>query len=200
MLRLGVGVVSANYRLSPEATHPDHIEDAAASTAWVLSNIERFGGDPRNVYVTGHSAGAYLAALLVLDPRYLAAHGVTRSALRGSIPISPFLYVEETAPVRPKTVWGDDPQNWRQASVTPYVDASAPPMLLIYADGDDAWRREQIERFAAEMQAAGYSAVAAVQVPDRDHIRLMTELNDDDDEIGALVAHFTRQHASPSDN
>jgi hypothetical protein len=50
------------------------------------------------------------------------------------------------------------------------------------------------------MQAAGYSAVAAVQVPDRDHIRLMTELNDDDDEIGALVAHFTRQHASPSDN
>ena len=200
LLPLGLGVVSANYRLSPEATHPDHIEDAAASTAWVLNNIERFGGDPRNVYVAGHSAGAYLAALLVLDPRYLAAHGMTRSVLRGSIPISPFLYVEETAPDRPKSVWGDDPMNWRQASVTPYVDASAPPILLIYADGDDAWRREQIERFAAEMQSAGHSAVAAVQVSNRDHIRLMTELNNQDDEIGALVAHFTRQHASRSDN
>ncbi|MCZ6711251.1 MAG: alpha/beta hydrolase [Gammaproteobacteria bacterium] len=200
LLPLGVGVVSANYRLSPEATHPDHVEDAAASTAWVLSNIERFGADPQNVYVTGHSAGAYLAALLVLDPRYLAAHSVTRSALRGSILISPFLYVEETAPVRPKTVWGDDPQNWQQASVTPYVNASAPPMLLIYADGDDAWRREQIERFAAEMQAAGHRSVAAVEVPNRDHIRLMTELNDDDDEIGALVAQFMGQHTSLLDH
>ena len=72
-------------------------QDAAAATAWVINNIVRYGGDPENVYVSGHSAGAYLAALLVLDPTHLRTHHITPASLRGSIPISAFLYVEETA-------------------------------------------------------------------------------------------------------
>ena len=100
----GVGIVSANYRLSPGVMHPAHVEDAAAAFAWVVKNIKRFGGDPDNVYVAGHSSGAYLAALLALDPSHLAKHGLELSSIRGTIPISPFLYVEETAADRPKDV------------------------------------------------------------------------------------------------
>ena len=199
LLPLGLGVVSANYRLSPSAIHPDHLNDAAASTAWVINNIASYGGDARNIYVAGHSAGGYLAALLVLDPRYLANHGVSPSRLRGSIPISPFLYVEETALTRPKSVWGDDPEVWLQASVTPYVDANAPPMLLIYADGDDDWRRAQNERLVAALRAAGHEAVRAEQVPNRDHVRLMTQLNSADDEIGGLMARFAQPFGERAD-
>ena len=67
LVESGVGLVSANYRLSPDHAHPSHVQDAAAATAWVINNIAAYGGDPENVFIAGHSAGAYLAALLAID-------------------------------------------------------------------------------------------------------------------------------------
>lgn len=55
-------------------SHPAHIQDVAAAFAWVKRNIRQHGGDSDRVIVIGHSAGAYLAALLATDSRYLAAH------------------------------------------------------------------------------------------------------------------------------
>jgi len=188
----GVGVVSANYRLTPSVMHPAHLLDAASATAWVLKNIEQYGGDPENVYVSSHSAGAYLAALIALDPERLGAHGLSPTSLRGSIPISAFLYVEETAADRPKDVWGTDPADWLAASVTPHIGSGGGRMLLIYADGDDEWRRNQNDRFGKAMEAAGNHAVRVVQVPNRNHLSLITGLNDPDDQIGDLVLRFVQ--------
>ena len=67
----GYGAAIVNYRLSPTVEHPEHAEDAARSLAWVYRNIAKHGGNPDAVYISGHSAGAYLAALLALDARYL---------------------------------------------------------------------------------------------------------------------------------
>ena len=186
----GIGVVSANYRLTPRVVHPAHAQDAAAAVAWVIRNIERYGGDPSNVYVAGHSAGAYLAALVALDPTYLTANGLNSSALRGAVLISPFLYVEETARDRPKDVWGDDPADWLSASVTPHIAEGKGRFLLIYADADEAWRREQNERFAQAMRAAGNPDVWAVQVSNRDHISLITRMNAADDQTRDAVVRF----------
>ena len=81
----GIGVVSANYRLSPGVMHPAHMEDAAAAFAWTKRHIAEYGGDPDRVFVGGHSAGAYLAALMSLDPSYLKAHGMGLTAIRGAL-------------------------------------------------------------------------------------------------------------------
>ncbi len=189
----GVGIVSANYRLSPGVMHPAHTQDAAAAFAWVVENIERYGGDPERVFVSGHSAGAYLAALVALDPSYLAAHGLGLEAVRGAIPISAFLFVEETARDRIKTVWGEDPAAWLSASVTPHIVPGRPPMLLIYADGDDAWRRGQNEKFGEAMHAAGNHDIRIVQVPDRNHTSLMSRMNASDDQIRDLVLSFIQR-------
>jgi acetyl esterase/lipase len=190
----GIGVVSASYRLSPSFMHPAHVQDAASATAWVLENIDRYGGDPENVYVAGHSAGAYLAALLTLDPTHLGAHGLTPSSIQGSIPISAFLYVEETAADRPKDVWGPDPADWMAASVTPHIATAMGRMLLIYADGDADWRRLQNDTFGKAMHAAGNRAVRVVEVPNRDHGSLMSEMNAADDRIGELIMRFIHGH------
>ena len=171
----GIGVVTANYRLSPGVMHPAHTEDATAAFAWTKQHIAEYGGDPDRVFVGGHSAGAYLAALMSLDPSYLKAHGMGLSAIRGALPVSPFLYVEETARDRPKTVWGTSEKDWFQASVTPYVGAGKPPMLLMYADGDDAWRREQNERLKIQLSTAG-SKVNAVEIADRTHGSIMSKM------------------------
>ena len=85
----GVGLVTANYRLSPSVMHPAHMEDATAAFVWTKRHIGTYGGDPNRVFVSGHSAGAYLAALMALDPSYLAAHNMQLSDIRGAIPISP---------------------------------------------------------------------------------------------------------------
>lgn len=186
----GIGVVSANYRLSPAVMHPVHLQDAAGALAWTVRHAAEYGGEPTRVFVSGHSAGAYLAALLALDPKLLGAHGLTPADIAGSLPISPFLYVEETARDRPKTVWGENPAVWLEASVTPQIRPWDGRMLLIYASGDDDWRKAQNERFETAMRAAGSPAVEAVEAPGRDHVTILTGMNAPDDPVGDLIVRF----------
>lgn len=84
----GIAVVAPNYRLSPAVKHPAYIEDAAAAVAWTVKNIGRYGGSPQEIYIGGHSAGAYLTLMLCLDKSYLAAHGVDADMFRGYYPVS----------------------------------------------------------------------------------------------------------------
>ncbi|MFP3947712.1 MAG: alpha/beta hydrolase [Gemmatimonadota bacterium] len=186
----GVGVVSANYRLSPEVTHPTHVRDAAAAVAWTVDNIAEYGGNTDRLVVSGHSAGGYLAVLLGLDPEFLEAESASMDAVRSVVAISPFLYVEETAADRDESVWGEDPRGWLEASVTPRLRSGQPrarPMLLVYASGDEQWRKAQINRFAPHMVAVGNENMSVVEVPNRDHGSLMTDMDDPDDQIAELI-------------
>lgn len=71
----GMVALIADYRLYPEVRYPDFLRDSAAALAWGLANAQRLGGNPQRVFVMGHSAGAYNAAMLALDPRWLAEAG-----------------------------------------------------------------------------------------------------------------------------
>ncbi len=81
----GIVVVIADYRLYPQVSYPTFLEDCALATAWTLREIGRFGGDAGRVLVMGHSAGAYNAAMIALDPRWLALQGLQPAALHGWI-------------------------------------------------------------------------------------------------------------------
>jgi pimeloyl-ACP methyl ester carboxylesterase len=84
----GVAVVAVNYRLSPKAKSPSYIEDAAEAVAWTFSHIASYGGDPSKIYVSGHSAGGYLALMVGLDKHYLQKFGVDANNIKGLAPIS----------------------------------------------------------------------------------------------------------------
>jgi len=169
-----------SYRLSPQASHPAHIEDTAAAFAWVKRNIRRHGGDPDRILVTGHSAGAYLAMLLVADARWLAAHQLSSRDIRGVAPVSGFYWVDKpgVAPDRPKSVWGTDPNVWVDASPSRYLRADLPPILILDTDGDEEWRQGQAADLAAALRKAGHKDVATHKVLGRTHMSVWTEMND----------------------
>lgn len=83
-------VVACGYRLAGTdgAKCIACLDDAACAVAWVLKNIENYGGNPAKVFICGHSAGAYLAAMIGMDPQYLRRYGCDYTQLSGLMPIS----------------------------------------------------------------------------------------------------------------
>ncbi len=189
----GYIVACVNYRLSPGVIHPAHTEDAAASFAWVIRNIERYGGDPNRVALAGYSAGAYLAALLALDGRYLEGQGLAVSSIKAVVPISGFFHLERIAPDRPKTVWGESEAAWKDASPSQYVSATAPPTLLLYADGDVAERRQESLDLAAELESSGHRQVETHQISDRTHSTIARQLGEDGDPSAKHMLRFLKE-------
>ncbi len=185
----GIGTVVINYRLSPHVMHPAHIQDVAKAFAWIKQHIAEYGGNPNAIFVAGHSAGAYLSALLTLDERYLATRQLQPSSIRGIVPVSGFFYVERVAPHRSKSVWGEDPAKWPEASPARYVRSNTPPVLFIYADGDEEWRREQNEHMAAALKRIGHPDVAIRQIKDRNHSTIFSQIGEGD-EVSTLMLEF----------
>ena len=72
-VRRGYVVVIPDYVKYPQARFPMFIEDGAAAVAWTKQNIKRFGGDPEQVFIAGHSAGAHLGGLLLTDNNIYSA-------------------------------------------------------------------------------------------------------------------------------
>ena len=188
------GFVTAvvNYRLSPGVSHPAYVQDAAASFAWVKRHIREYGGDPDRVFVIGYSAGGYLAALLSTDPRYLAAHNLTPRDIRGTVPVRAFYWVERrgVAPDRDKSVWGMDPSVWVDASPAHHLQAGAPPMLILYADRDEDWRRQQNVEVEAAMKVAGHTNVEIAMIHDRTHATIWSRVAAEGDDTAEHIIRF----------
>ena len=188
----GFVTVVVNYRLSPGVSHPSHVQDAAASFAWVKRHIAEYGGDPERVFLIGYSAGGYLVALLSTDERYLAAHMLSPRDIRGAVPVSAFYWVERrgVAPDRDTSVWGTDQRVWVDASPAHHLRADGPPMLILYADEDEDWRRTQNIEVAAAMKAAGRAHVEIAMVRDRNHATIWERVGDKGDETAAHIIRF----------
>ncbi len=188
------GFVTAvvNYRLSPDVSHPAHVRDAAASFAWVKRHIAEYGGDADRVFASGYSAGGYLVALLATDARYLAAHKLSPRDIRGAVPVSAFYWVERrgVAPDRDPSVWGTDRTVWVDASPAHHLRATAPPMLILYADRDEDWRREQNVEVAAAMKAAGHASVELKMIDDRNHATILSRIGSDGDQTTEQIIRF----------
>jgi acetyl esterase/lipase len=195
--RRGVAVVVASYRLAPRYKFPAQPEDVARVVRWTHENVASYGGDPERVFLSGHSAGGHLAALVALDERYLAAEGVPPTALAGVVGISgvydlELAYEDANWFLRRfvgRAVFGDDPAVLREASPVTYARADAPPFLLLYGDGDAEYIRRQPGPMAAALRAAG-ADVETAEVAGRNHYTIIYNLGKDDDPTTAAVLDF----------
>lgn len=155
LARHGVLVVVPDYRTYPRSTFPGFIEDGARAVEAVRAGAPGWGGDPRRIFLAGHSAGAQIAALLATDPRYLRRQGMAVSDIAGVIGLSgPYDFVIG-GKLRP--VFGP-PARWPDAQPVNFVDGDEPPFLLIHGTGDRRVESADSVELAQRLQAHGVDA------------------------------------------
>lgn len=169
----GYVVVLINYRLFPKARFPGFVEDAARAVAWVRENVRRHGGDPEHIYLMGHSAGAHIAALLALDPRYLKAAGVPRSSIGGMIGLAgPYVFHPEQLPRLARIFAAHPEPNARPVVFAENGAAKGGPPLLLLSAGLDTvvgarngpGLAEAYRRASGSATARSYPGIGHVQI------------------------------------
>lgn len=151
----GVAVAVADYRLSPQVRWQAILEDCAAATKWAVDHAATLGCDPRRIFLMGHSAGAYNAAMLALDARWLAAQGLQPSQLAGWIGLAgPYDFLPITdADSRVAFDWSTTPPDSQPIN---HVTAGAPRALLLAAEKDGTVNPQRNTLGLAEkLQATG---------------------------------------------
>jgi acetyl esterase/lipase len=142
-VRAGYIFASVNYRLSPAVMHPEHTADVAKSLAFIHREAVKYGGDPTEIYLIGHSAGAHLTALVATDHRYLAASGLPLTIVRGVVLLDGAGYdmpLQMTMTGGPdfdqlyRMAFGLDRKLWEHASPITHVakGKGIPPFLLFH--------------------------------------------------------------------
>lgn len=149
----GFVTVIADYRLVPEVHYPEFIDDNANALRWVQDNIAAYGGDPTRLFLAGHSAGAYNAMMLALEPSFRQEYGVT-IPIRGVAAVSgPFdFYPFEYGEVLDAFGVTDNPEGTQPINL---VTSNAPATFLAAGTTDPIVRVQNTENLAAKLQANG---------------------------------------------
>jgi acetyl esterase/lipase len=171
----GVVALIADYRLYPDGRYPDFLEDSAQATSYALREALKLGGNPQRVYVMGHSAGAYNAAMVALDERWLKAQGQSPTALAGWIGLAgPYEFLPIVNP-QARVVF-HHPHYPPGTQPIDYVRRNTPRAFLGAAQNDHLVNpTRNTEQMAERLKAAG----APVQVKlyeGVDHVTLVASM------------------------
>lgn len=132
LMEKGVCIVVVNYRLYPKVKAPFYIDDAASAVSWVFKNVADLGGDPSLIFVSGHSAGGYLASMIGLDKSWLNKYDIDADSIAGLIPFSGHTITHFTVREE-RGIPGTQPIVDSLAPLY-HVRPDAPPLLLITGD------------------------------------------------------------------
>lgn len=171
LARSGFLVMVPDYRLYPEVQFPGFIDDAAQAVAFARRAAPSYGGDPQRLFIVGHSAGAHIAAMLALDPRYLEKAGMSRRDLAGVVGLAgPY----DFAPIQSPDVRAVFSAAADQAQTQPidFVDGRNPPMLVLAGADDDTVEPRNTTALAAAITAKGGKVESRIY-PDLGHVGII---------------------------
>jgi acetyl esterase/lipase len=186
---LGYIVVIPDYIKYPAAKFPAWQKDVARAIAWTHNNIALYGGDPHELFVLGHSAGAQIGALLAADDEYLHNEGGSRNWIKAFAGLAgPYDFTPDEADL--KDMFGP-PARYAYMKPGNYIDGAQPPMLLLWGRNDSTVRESNISRLAAILQKTQsrylvkyyddtdhYDIAAALSIPARDRAPVVKDVND----------------------
>ena len=154
----GAMAMVIDYRLYPEVMYPEFIRDSAAAVALALTQAQAWGADPKRVLVMGHSAGGYNAAMVALDPRWLAEVGHSPNELAGWIGLAgPYEFLPITNPEAQLAF--NHPNVPLDSQPIHHVAGTHLPALLLVAHKDRLVNPQRnTAQLAAAIQATGATA------------------------------------------
>ncbi len=192
----GFVTVVPDYRLVPQVRFPDFLDDGAAAIAWVRDNIAAYGGDPRRVVLAGHSAGAYNAAMLGLDPQYLRRAGVDPRVIKAVAGLSgPYDFLPLDHPASLAT-FGQAEDKAATQPVT-FAGPHSPPAFLATGEADDVVRPRNTKSLAERLRNARVPVQERIY-PRLDHTDTLLALSVTFRSKAPILAEMTaflRQHA-----
>jgi acetyl esterase/lipase len=194
LAQAGVAVVTPDYRLSPKAKYPAYVDDAAAAFAWTVKHIADHGGDPRKVFIGGHSAGGYLALLVAMDPERLKPHGLTLGSVAGIAQVSGQVFNHYT--VREERGQARYGITSDEAAPAFHIRKSLPPILTIYAQNDMLSRAEENMFFVTTLKAAGHTENYSLRIDDRDHGTVGHNIRNLDDPARLAILNFIAKQSA----
>ena len=155
VVKQGIAVVDANYRLYPEAKYPEFIEDAADAVKWVVDNIGQYG-KIKGIFVGGSSAGGYITQMLCFDKRYLEKVGIDSDSLAGYIldagqPTAHFNVLKEHGLDSRRVIIDERAPIYYIDDTRTYA-----PMLIFNAENDIDNRYEQTQLLMGTMKHFGH--------------------------------------------
>ena len=168
----GFMVAIPNYQLVPEVRYPTFLEDNAAAVTWVIDNITQYGGDPSQIVLVGHSAGAYNAAMLALDERWL---GSGRQSVRGFVGLAgPYDFLPLDGEIT-QAAFGNE-ENLETTQPISFATADDPPVLLLHGADDTTVDPQNSETLRDRLAQSGADARAVIY-PDLGHVGILTALS-----------------------
>lgn len=147
----GIACASVNYRLLDTSRWPAPAEDVASAVSWVVKNIPSRGGNPREIYLFGHSSGAMLVALVGSDEKYLKSAGLTLADIRGVVPAGSIMWdkvieeaiatngrdrVKERFRVHPDYRAYDSLEQYEEMWAFRHIHAGLPRFLFLIAEAE----------------------------------------------------------------
>jgi acetyl esterase/lipase len=171
----GYVTVVPDYRLVPQVHFPAFIEDGAQAVAWVQAHAKIYGADPSRIVLMGHSAGAYNAVMLGLDPAYLQRAGVDMAGIRAVVGLSgPYDFYPWDTPVS-VAAFGQAPDPAQTQPVT-FARADAPPMLLLTGDADTTVKPRNTVALATKLKKLG-APVQSKHYPGMNHAGMVLDIS-----------------------
>lgn len=168
----GFVVALPDYRLTRHAPYPAFLEDGAAAVRWVRANAARFGGDPDRIVLAGHSAGAYNATMLSVDPKWL---GPDRKAVKGLAALAgPYSFLPLDTKVTQETFGAVADLDSTQP--INFASADDPPALLIAGGKDHLVFGSNSVAMAMKLSEAGVKVETRVY-EDLGHVGVVTALS-----------------------
>lgn len=195
--RAGYIVVLPGYRIGSDGAYPRMIEDGAAALKWVHDHVAEQGGDPQRVFVMGHSAGAYNAAMLTLERQWLGREGVPDHFIKGMIGLSgPYdFYPFTTDSARAAFGHAAEPELTQPVH---FARSDAPPLLLLHGDVDETVKPRNSIALAKAITAAG-APTQAVLLKGVTHkgmvMKLAAPFNHDRRVLDAVLSFLSTQDA-----
>ncbi|UDL87778.1 alpha/beta hydrolase [Mesorhizobium sp. PAMC28654] len=165
------GFVTAvfDYRLVPQVRYPAFVEDSAAAVAFVYRHAPAYGGDPKRLYLVGHSAGAYNAMMVALAPRFLAGQGLSNTIIRAVAGLSgPYDFLPLDVDATRRAFGGVSDLKSTQPLNQVLKGRFAPPVLLATGDADDLVYPRNTVALAARLRSTGHE-VEERHYPGVDH-------------------------------